>query len=160
MNTDHILPYVIKAKSYGSKILIVSEDEEIELTRSLVTAGLDVKWLETFDIILKQNPEYRESLVWANTVIFFGDTLQVDSGVAFNLISEKTLQETLPHEVFNGSWEQHSISKLASFHHLVEAWKEVQKVWTELKFSEKVDDIALIFCRSRFRYIYRSLMYL
>ncbi len=65
MNTDHILPYVIKAKSYGSKILIVSEDEEIELTRSLVTAGLDVKWLETFDIILKQNPEYRESLVWA-----------------------------------------------------------------------------------------------
>jgi len=146
MNTDHILPYVIKAKSYGSKVLIVSEDEKTELTRSLVTAGLDVKWLETFDILLNQNPEYRESLVWANTVIFFGEAVIVDSGVAFNLISEKTLQETLPpHEVFNGSWEQHSISKLASFHHLVEAWKEVQKVWPQLAYSEKVDDIALIY---------------
>ena len=71
MNNDHILPYVIKAKSYGSKVVIVSEDEKLELTKGLASAGLAVKSLKTHDIILKQNPEYRESLVWANTVIFF-----------------------------------------------------------------------------------------
>ena len=94
MDTDHILPYVIKAKSYGTRVLIVSETEEIELAKSLASAGLEVRMIQSHDIILKQNPEYRPDLVWAHTVIFFGVTCQIDSGVVFNLLSKNKLSES------------------------------------------------------------------
>lgn len=150
MDTDYIQPYVQKAKSYGTRVLIVSVDNQVELANALANAGLEVRLLETHDIILKQNPEYRKDLIWAHTVIFFGDTCQVDSAVVFNLISSKELPESLPYEIFNGTWVQHSISKLASFHSLVEAWKEVQQVWPELGFSNNVDNTALLYAGPEF----------
>lgn len=145
MDTDHILPYVIKAKSYGTRVLIVSETEEIELAKSLASAGLEVRMIQSFDIILKQNPEYRPDLVWAHTVIFFGVTCQIDSGVAFNLLSKNVLEETIPHEVFNGTWQQVSISKLASFHHVKEAWNEIVKVWPELPHKPYIKEIGIVY---------------
>lgn len=148
MNTEHITAYVAKAKSYGTRVLIVSETEEIELATKLSTAGLEVRHLKTHDITiqqLNQHPEYREPLVWAHTVIFFGDTLQVDSGLAFNLLAEKEIPENLPHEVYNGSWKRIRLSKIANFHRQVEAWKEIQKVWPELTYSDKIDKVAIIY---------------
>ena len=145
MDTDYILPYVIKAKSYGTRVLIVSENEELELAKSLASAGLEVRKIDSYDIILKQNPEYRQDLVWAHTVIFFGITCQVDSGVAFNLLSKNILNETIPHEVFNGSWAQHSISKLATFHHIKDAWTEILKVWPELPHKPYVKEIGIVY---------------
>lgn len=145
MNTDHILPYVQKAKSYGTRVLVVSLDDEIELLKSLSSAGLEVRVINSHDIILKQNPEFRQDLVWAHTVIFFGNTCQVDSGVVFNLISKNVLEETIPHEVFNGSWQQQSISKLATFHHIKDAWTEILKVWPELPYKQYVREIGIVY---------------
>lgn len=147
MDTQHITAYVEKAKSYGNRVLIASTDRDIsELEKLILAEGLKVRHIDTYDIILSQNPEHREPLIWADTVIFFGHTVQVDSGLAFNLICEKSIQEHLPHEVFDaGKWQQHSMSKIANFHMQVESWNEVIKIWPELVYSEKVNEIAMIY---------------
>ena len=145
MNPDYILPYVKKAKSYGSRVLIVSQDEELDLAQALASAGLEVRYLRTYDIILTANPEYRNDLVWAHTVIFFGHTVQIDSGVAFNLICKTPLQENTPHEVFSGIWQQYSESKLASFHDVKEAWSEIIKVWPELPYKPYTNNIGIVY---------------
>ena len=145
MNPDYILPYVKKAKSYGNRVLIVSQNEEQALAQALASSGLEVRYLRTYDIILTANPEHRNDLVWAHTVIFFGFTVQIDSGVAFNLISKTPLQENIPHEVFSGIWQQYSESKLASFHDVKEAWSEIVKVWPELPYKPYTNEIGIVY---------------
>ena len=146
MHPEHTIAYVKKAKQLGTRVLIVSEDANIELAQALVTAGLDVRHLKTENIILHLNLEYKEPLVWAHTVIFFGTTVQVSSSVAFNLLSANDLSENIPYEKYNGtSWVQRSYSKLPSFKYLVDCWKELHQVWPELLRSNSSDSIGLLY---------------
>jgi len=147
MHPDYIIAYVKKAKQLGTRVLIVSEKPKLDLANALASAGLDVRHLETENIILHLNMEYKEPLAWAHTVIFFGTTVQVSSSVAFNLLTVNDLLENIPYERYDSylGWKQVSHSRLPSFNYLVDCWKEMSRVWPDLIRSNFVDKTGILY---------------